>query len=140
MTALCTRTQAEEIKNLLGRLNLWRKKPEIVKEYSLTNSTHLHELTELEATRMIADLKGKVIKADNMRKALLSIGYQLHWDTPRSSAEHMMERKRINFNRVNDYFQKDPHSKFKKKFTHMDPWELNDAVKQLQQVLNATKK
>jgi hypothetical protein len=140
MENLIDRDQAEVIRSMMGKLNLWRKKEEVVKESSLNNCTRIHELTKLEATRMIADLQKQLDKSNNMRRALLSMGYQLHWDQPRSNAEREMDPKRVNFNHVNDFFCRDPRSKIKKSINHMNPQELNQAVQQLQSIVDHVKK
>ncbi len=131
--------QAEWVKKTLTQLNLWSKKEEIVKEFSISNSVHIGELDQLEAEKLINYLLDLLAAADRQRKALLSIGYQLHWDVPRTAAEQSMEGKRINYNRVNAWCQGD-HSKCKKAMNKMNPFELNESVTQLKQVLLSTKK
>jgi hypothetical protein len=138
-TEKITTDQAEAIKHKLGKLNLWRKKKDVVKDFSLKNSEHMYELTTLEAHKLIEYLDKLIPQADGQRKRMLSLGYQLHWDRPRTPAEHAMEPKRINYNHVSDWLLKDARSKFKKPLHHLDPFELTDAVQQLEQVLNATK-
>lgn len=131
--------QAEWIKKTLTSLNLWSKKEEMVKEFSVNNSVHIGELDQLETEKFIAYLQDLLVKADTQRKALLSIGYQLHWDVARTAAEKSMEPKRINYNRVNAWCQGE-HSKHKKAMNRLNPWELNEMVTQLKEVLHSTKK
>ncbi len=131
--------QAQWVKETLTKLNLWKKKEALVKEFSMTDATHIHELTEEEFGKLSSYLQDLLSKAENQRKAILSIGYQLHWDTPRSDAEAQMERKRINYNRVNAWCQSDK-SKYKKSLNRLDPFELNETVTQLKQILEQTRK
>jgi hypothetical protein len=134
---MITGPMAEHIKGQLTKLNLWKKKEELVREFSAGN--RVHDMTQAEADKLIGYLNELIPRADNMRKTLLSLGYQLHWDVARSSAEQAMEPKRVNYNRVNAWCQS-PNSKHKKSLARLDPFELNDMVTQLKQVLEATKK
>jgi DNA-directed RNA polymerase subunit F len=130
--------QAQKIKELLTKLNLWSRKEETVKEFSASNFTHISELTHIEAHNLLNYLNELVPRCDNMRKTLLSLGYQLHWDLPRSPAEVLMEGKRINYNRVNEW-SKSNVSKYKKSFTKLNPTELNETVKQLKLIVESEK-
>ena len=139
-TAAPIRTdQAQWMKETLTKLNLWHKKESLVKEFSMSDATHIHQLTEEEFAKLSSYLQELIVKAENQRKAILSIGYQLHWDTPQSDAEALMEPKRINYNRVNAWCQS-AHSKYKKSLNRLDPFELNETVTQLKSILESTRK
>lgn len=131
--------QANWMKETLTKLNLWKKKEQIVKEFSMSDATHIHELTEQEFGKLSMYLEDLLVKANNQRKALLSIGYQLHWDVARSDAEAAMEKSRVNYNRVNAWCMSDK-SKYKKSLNRLDPFELNETVTQLKQVLESTRR
>jgi hypothetical protein len=134
-----TPEQTERIKQLLTKLNLWALKEGMVSEFSIESRTRIGDLMEDEATRMITHLESEITKSDKMRKRALSIGYQLHWDKPRTPAEHMMDSKRLNYNHVSNWLEKDIRSKVKKPLHRLNPFELVSAVQQLEQVLSTTK-
>lgn len=130
--------QAEWIREAMTKLHLWSKKEEIVKDFSATNATKIHALTQLEAEKLTCYMLDLQQQSENMRKALLSLGYQLHWDVGRTHAEKQMEPKRINYNRVNEWCMSS-HSKHKKALNRLTPFALQDMVTQLKQILMSTK-
>lgn len=131
--------QAQWLKETLTKLNLWKKKEDLVREFSMTDATRIAELTEQEFGKLASYLEDLLVKAENQRKTLLSLGYQLHWDTPQSDAEAQMEPKRINYNRVNAWCMSS-HSKYKKSLNRLDPFELTETVTQLKQIVEQTRK
>jgi hypothetical protein len=130
---------AAQIKTKLTRLNLWKKKESLVAEFSFNNSVRIGELTKEEADKLMLYLNDLLDRSDRQRKRLLSVGYQMHWDKPRTAAEQMMDNKRLNFNHVNDWLAKDQRSKFKLPMHRLDPFQLTEAVQQLELILDATK-
>jgi hypothetical protein len=136
---MATTEKSQIIQKSMTRLRLWSKKESIIETFSLEGCKHIHELTEEETDRLIEWLTDQADKSDKMRKRMLSIGYQLHWDKPRTEAEQMMDAKRINYNHVNSFLEKDTRSKIKKAMNSMNPYELADALVQLEEILKATK-
>ena len=123
---------SQELRKILTKLHLWSKKASVIKDFTMEDKTHIHQLTDNEGVRVYNYLQEKDVQANNMRRKMLSLGYEMSYDAPLSKAQQMMDAKRVNFVNVSAWCEKS--SKIKKPLDKLDPFELVEVLQQFEQV------
>ena len=123
--------------SLLIRNNLMEMKGEIVKGW--TNTTHISDLTQDQASEMIDYLHDLADQGQRMRRKLLALGYEMFYDVPRNNHQALKNPKQVNFENVSKFCES-KYSKYPKPLGKLNPFELRDIVTQFQQMARAFSK
>lgn len=122
---------------LLTKVN-WLDKPgmkeQLVEKYSQIGSQSSRDLLETEARQLVKHLEQVAERMDKMRKKLLSLGYQMHWDRPDCPELQGLEPYMVNKLRV-DRWCKSDKSRHRKGIAEMTAKELSETITQLEKVL-----
>jgi hypothetical protein len=124
---------ADQIKKLLMRTNMFKKKEQVIVEFTDENKTHIGDLNQDQAVQVINYLQELDVKGNKMRLKMLSIGYEMHFDEPMTAAEEAMERKYINLKHVRAWCQSE-RCKYRKDLNSLDPFELGEVLTQFELV------
>lgn len=130
---------ADLIKKLLLRTNLFKKKEQIITEFTSESKKHIAELTQEEAVGVINYLQELDVRAHNMRRKMLSIGYEMHFDEPLTPAQERTDRKQVNVINVSAWCASDK-CKYRKPLNSLDPFELSEVVTQFELVRDSFNK
>ena len=131
-----TQAKAQEIKRLLVKTNLFKKKEEIISYFSVAQRKHIADLTDDEAVKCIDYLNELDVRGNNMRRKMLSLGYEMHFHEPLSRAEEAMQSKDLNFRHVSSWCESEK-CKYRKPLRSLDPFELEEVVTQFTLVRNS---
>ena len=124
---------AVQIRKLLVRTNLFKKKEQIITDFTDESKNHIAQLTADEAVAVTNYLQELDVRSQNMRRKMLSLGYEMHYDEPLSRAEEYMDRKQLNVRHVSAWCASD-RCKYRKPLNSLDPFELSEVVTQFELV------
>jgi hypothetical protein len=131
--------QAQMLKKYLMKTNLFKKKEEVISHFSEGQRLHIADLSGDEAVRCINYLQELEVRCQNMRRKMLSIGYEMYFDEPLTPAQRAMEPKDVNFKNVNAWCESEK-CKYRKPLKRLDPFELEEVVTQFKMVRDNTAK
>lgn len=121
-------------KKLLAKANLKQSEAELCNTFSRRRRITVDSLKDHEAKAMANWLAMEADACQQIRGKILSLGYRLGFDKPKTPAERFMDAKDLNVKNTKA-FCVGPKSRHKVAFGKMDKQQLSDTVTQLEQIL-----